>query len=206
MVAYPRTKVFAVTARNRIKLSKLMPLAPIVISVFALSVSILEAIRGQNFRQTSLAPLVFVTSGVAEDEKLYLEIQNTGLGPAKIKWYLVYLDGVLMSSPQRLAEGLKDELSSNKVVFRLLTHESSISPQDTRRTFEVQIRNQGFAPLDRIQQVICYCSVFDDCVVASDVTQYERDGSKKIGSKQGQITLPTCDADVVHPQYFGMPN
>ncbi len=157
----------------------------LLISVISLTVAILhgrtmEQMADANARLVEANSWPFLTLILAvEPEKLSFGVRNNGVGPAKVHWVEVSMDGkpvrsmydLVHDAAQPAGVSLRpvEHLSYNYsvvdgTVLRAgdITVVASLSARETRPEVFTAIRNRFL----KLSVRSCYCSVFDECFIS----------------------------------------
>jgi len=156
----------------------IVSLSAVLLSVCGLFISMYEASLIREQQRASVWPNVEVTPAIRNDT-LKIFVNNTGIGPARIKSAsVIYKDEVKKNWPdlvrsfeydeedvsdyQSLINGkvLSPSSDEKELVFRIAS-----SSQDPDKNLAYKLSN---AIRNRHLNVeLCYCSVYDDCWTAS---------------------------------------
>ena len=153
--------------------------AALLVSVVSLTVAVLhgrtmEQMADANARLVQANSWPFITLLLnSADERLQFGVRNSGVGPAKIYWLEVFLDGRPLRSAHELLVGglssgsghvLVDTSSVDGSVLRAgeATTVTQVTAAHTDPSIYARLRSE-FAQL-RIRT--CYCSVFDECFIS----------------------------------------
>jgi hypothetical protein len=163
----------AATARGAL-FPNLTSLLALTVSIFALAIGAWQTRLMQSQARAAVWPHLSIgyTYNTNVDENGFVwNIDNNGVGPAKIENIAVTLDGKPMKTWRDvlLAFGFKGEMRvstttfSGDVIPPSLNRETAISAirinqADAAATFKAAVK--------RFTMDICYCSVYDDCWVA----------------------------------------
>jgi hypothetical protein len=121
---------------------------------------------------------VSIDAGAGADRNIALSLANVGVGPAKVKWLEVSLDGAPVASARDLLRrccGLPQTERSNQDLGLVLDYqvERVIARDDQIRLVTVLRKQADPAAFDRLEKSLlrlkfksCYCSVFDQCWVS----------------------------------------
>ena len=157
----------------------------LLISVISLTVAILhgrtmEQMADANARLVEANSWPFLTLILSmEPEKLSFGVRNNGVGPAKVHWVEVSMDGKPVRSMYELINetikstgvplGASEHLSYDYsvvdgAVIRAgdVTIVSSLSAKETRPEVFAAMRKRFL----KLSVRTCYCSVFDDCFIS----------------------------------------
>lgn len=139
----------------------------IVISVASLAVSVQQTRMMREQQQASVWPRLTTDAAIASSPpSMSLTVRNAGVGPAKVVWGQVLLDGVPVARMDTLFAVAADTARS----IDASTYSASLS-NDVLSAGQAKplLRVEGpLAPLvtrlaPRLALVMCYCSVFDTC-------------------------------------------
>jgi hypothetical protein len=164
----------------------ILALSAITISVISLFVAVAHGRTEEKMVAASSWPfLTFATERDGLDAggwTIYLRLQNSGVGPARVKWLRMILDGRPMRGRGDLMThccGVADGTVDDQVRIGLVSQNSPVGVLPARDTTNILAwrARPGNASLmskldgvrHRIHAQACYCSVLDECWV-SDLT------------------------------------
>ncbi len=160
--------------RGRVNPEMLVGVSAVVIGVCALGVSLYEAQLMREEQRSAVLPLVelsrsYYTSGENTDRwRLKINIGNVGIGPARVRDFVVRVDGVPHVSWQRAMQALLNREAP--IPYGHSTINGRTIPPDTDIViFDLnapELASELAAQFDRLELEACYCSVFDECWVA----------------------------------------
>ena len=129
--------------------------------------------------------VMMVDHSDGEEAHFSLQLNNVGVGPAKMRAVKLEVDGKPVREWRSLVESLVGEIDDsaigslygrNTVSRRVLAPGESVAMIDTRE-FERATALQAGADAGRARLHYCYCSIFDDCwsfaMFSSDSTEPE---------------------------------
>jgi hypothetical protein len=144
-----------------------------LVGVIALFAALNEADAVRKQQMASVWPHITVRDinyGEIEGERFEVVVGNRGIGPARVVSAEVLLDGASVESWIKFVEPLSDGQQFSISNFRVSG--SVLAPKEDVIAFAI---NEEYAPKAMIEAVrevvwsrrvnilICYCSVFDDC-------------------------------------------
>jgi hypothetical protein len=154
----------------RLSLDMIVAVSAVVVSVCAIAVSLMQTEIMQRQQAADVWP--HVTIGMSSDTgpapAVRFHLQNSGVGPALIRWVELRLDGKPVTSWEALGGALTDASTAR---FRqvatlngrvLMAGETAIVHQPYERPLIEAI----IAARDRIDLRACYCSIQDECWMA----------------------------------------
>lgn len=160
-------------------LHRLQPFLTLVIALAAIALAIWEGAENRRHNRLSVQPRIGAAINSGRDsggEFARMTIESTGLGPAVIGAFRVYLDGVLQESEARPGTGLW-----NDVIAAFDTGATQINAHSVGRGYYLPVGRQQLlfelrrpasdsslqalsSSLDRLALQVCYCSVYGtDC-------------------------------------------
>ena len=149
------------------KAEMVIGLSALAVSLVAMFVGVYSAYLDRAFARASVWPKVEVRSIYsAQQQRLIYQVENVGTGPAKIKYARVSLDNQPVQSWQELASLAEQPAkfsvdSIRQRVLPALAKFRAITTEDPALA-EALHRAKASTSID-----ICYCSVFEDCWLAS---------------------------------------
>ncbi len=165
-------------ARSGVRLTSEMVVAvsAVVVGACALGVSIYEASLMRQEQRAATMLVLEVSRSVylygndmdSSDTRVNLQVENVGIGPARVQDFRVYVDGEPHTTWRAALESLlgpRDgiRLSQSTINGRTIPAERRItifSLESMEHAAELA------AALPRLEMQACYCSIFDECWTA----------------------------------------
>jgi hypothetical protein len=156
------------------RLANLTSLLALAVSIFALAIGAWQTRLMQGQARASVWPhlsIGYTYNSNVDDNGFVWNVDNNGVGPARIETIKVTLDGKPMKNWKDvlLALGFRGEMHVSTTSFS----GDVIPPSLNRETAIAAIRiNQADAAkafkgaVDRFRMSVCYCSVYDECWIA----------------------------------------
>ena len=164
-------------------LARLMPLLTLVIAFSAIGLAIWEGLENRRHNRLTVLPRVGGEIDAGRDgdsEFVRVGIESTGLGPAVLTRFDIYLDGALQDEASRIGSGrwagVASALESDHAITQMNAHAIEagyyLPPGREMVIFEASRPQRAagdtaaplMAILDRLAIQICYCSVYgSDC-------------------------------------------
>lgn len=151
----------------------LVGVSAVVIGVCALGVSLYETSLMREEQRAAVIPLVelsrsfFLENGEDEGEtlRLTLNLENVGIGPARIQDFRVTVDGEPQPTWRAamnalLGEDLSTPYVQSTINGRTIPVERRVAMFDLR---DSGVARRLLAEFERLDFSACYCSVFDEC-------------------------------------------
>lgn len=152
---------------------KIIAISAIVISVSALVVSVYEATLMRKAQRAATWPYIEILPDKLNNEYFALKVNNTGVGPARIKDFKITLDGFEMDE-KTFRDSLVNYLGNN-VGITWSTVSGRVLPAEKKITFLKFSDTTAYwkvIPLSRKMSIsLCYCSVFDQCWISNGLEQ-----------------------------------
>lgn len=151
-------------------------LSAVLLSLCGLFVSIYETRLIRQEQRASVWPRVSVTPSVStESDTVEIGVQNSGIGPARVRAARIEYEGERKANWQDLLESVGQSGASRN--FGVLNSQV-LSPGEEETVFTVvsdsSERNPGaLPPLAQqiwnggVDLVLCYCSVYDECWITT---------------------------------------
>ncbi|HEX6831907.1 MAG TPA: hypothetical protein VF132_00120 [Rudaea sp.] len=146
----------------------------LAVSFLALAVGAYQTRIMQNQARASVWPSLAIDFGYfgsGEKAGFTWDIDNNGVGPARIEWVTLSLDGQPMRNWSDVYAALQVEGLENATLYGISG--KVLPPNTNRETTITAIRitdpataRRFFDARDRFAMAICYCSVYDECWVA----------------------------------------
>lgn len=155
----------------------LVGLSAVLLSVCGLVVSIYETSLMREEQYASVWPYVEVGPSFA-GEGIKIRVQNTGVGPARIRSAAVLYNGEVKKNWSDMIRSVVGEGKDVPVYQSLINGRVFPKGSDQETVFSL---NEGRGDIDtgmieklegeiaegRLDVVVCYCSVYDECWTAS---------------------------------------
>lgn len=151
-------------------------LSAVLLSLCGLFVSIYETRLIRQEQRASVWPRVSVTPSVStENDTVEIGVQNSGIGPARVRAARIEHEGERKTNWQDLLESVGQSGASRN--FGLL-NSRVLSPGEEEIVFTVvsdsnERSSRALPPLAReilngdVDLVLCYCSVYDECWITT---------------------------------------
>ncbi len=164
---------------SRLDLNSIGTIAALVLSIVAISISVLEVTTMRTQQRAEVWPYLQITSSYSAD-KYRILLENKGVGPALVKSVKMYVDGQLATAnnfDNIIVDLVGKENAFSYDVYEVFNPDQSvISSQEQIRLFSVPLVNRDksagrFLPgikfaeqsKDRFNITVCYCSIHNDC-------------------------------------------
>ena len=163
--------------KKRIEPEMLVGISAVVIGVCALGVSLYETKLMREEQRSAVLPMLELArshyidriGGDTSQWRLSLHAENVGIGPARVRDFLVTVDG----EPHRTWHSAMQALIGSDVDIGY--GQSSISgrtiPPERQVTMfdlaDTELAADIIANFERLEFSACYCSVFDECWTTS---------------------------------------
>jgi hypothetical protein len=160
---------------KRSLIAEFSSVSALVVSFAALSIGAIQTRLMQSQARASVWPYVSIGYSINDEgEKLGFiwQIDNDGVGPARIESVTVSLDGKPMRSWKEVLHVLFGDAAVPSTINEI---NGKVLPPNTNR--ETTIEALRIATLDqakvlyaarnRMRMAICYCSVYDECWIAN---------------------------------------
>lgn len=142
-------------------------LIPIIVSLLALWIAYDQGAQTRLHNRLSVRPDLYVNFH-SNNESAAFSVGNTGLGPARIRWFKVLIDQAPVTEWDEVMRRLQLD---GKYSFSVLYPGTVVSPGYRNEIFLVKDAMSGSKLIkarDRIAVEICYCSFYDECWRARD--------------------------------------
>lgn len=136
-------------------------LSAVLIGLSAIAVSVYETSLIRAQQKGSAWPYVEIGYGYDGADFRY-GLYNTGVGPARIGYAVVRVDGVPVSDWRQFFQnlGVNVERYNTSFMTRVVAAAGSV---EALRVSDPDIARQLFELQPRVSLEVCYCSVYDDC-------------------------------------------
>jgi len=179
----------------------LVGLSAVLLSVCGLFISIYEASLMRTEQRASVWPHVETAVSIKDDDIAFW-VQNTGIGPARIRAAAVTYDGATLAGWSELLETLEIPGDSLERYQSVINGRVLAADRDREIIFRVSRASGPAAPeaigaLARniidgtVDLAVCYCSVYEECRLSrlQDLVQRAR-GELPSGSRE----MNSCEA------------
>lgn len=152
----------------------LIGLSALLLSMTGLFISIYETRLVYQQQRASVWPRLTVGPSISE-EKMTFRVENSGIGPARVKVARMSYDGERQSDWDELIRRVGQDISERS--FSLINH-NVLAPESTEPILELTLDTSDVKPghdpvlveetLDgRVDITLCYCSVYEECWITS---------------------------------------
>ncbi|MCJ8319014.1 MAG: hypothetical protein MJK12_05245 [Colwellia sp.] len=149
-------------------ISYLLPLSAFIVSLCAIGISIVEVRVMDEQKKASVWPIVFSSRSThstqdSEGSSFSININNSGVGPAIIKYAEVQLDDKIMKSwsqvMKNISKNAHESFSQNTLTNNVILPGREFHP------FQIEGKLADILNQDpkRIRLKICYCSIYGEC-------------------------------------------
>jgi hypothetical protein len=163
------------TNSRRSLIAEFSSVAALVVSFAALSIGAIQTRLMQSQARAGVWP--YVSIGYSIDDQgakhgFTWEVDNDGVGPARIESVIVSLDGKPVRSWNEVLHAL---FGDTPVSFSINEINGKVLPPNTNRETTIEALRVAdldqakvlHAARDRVAMTICYCSVYDECWIAN---------------------------------------
>lgn len=146
---------------------------PVVVSTCAISLTLYGGCQDRHFRRLSVRPELGIEFRTGRDWNGWT-LGNSGLGPARVRWFSVTLDG----QPKKDWTEVKSSLPLPRGEFTFADPypETIIRQGEQVNLFgfpgDYPARAQLKTLAPRLDMSICYCSLYEECFRASSSSGY----------------------------------
>lgn len=153
----------------------LLALSALLLSLCGLFVAFYEAALIRRAQRASVWPYVQVAASI-NDDGIELWVQNTGIGPARIRAAGLTHDGELVANWSALTQRLLD--GDGSYTYKSLINGQVLPVDSEREVIFAVAEASGSTPAlvaalrrglleGSVDVEVCYCSVYDECWTAS---------------------------------------
>ncbi|EGR2120022.1 hypothetical protein D0C17_19195 [Vibrio cholerae] len=151
------------------KFSDVVASSSVVIAMCSFIFTVFLYFDAHEKTKLSVVPNLNISLYFSESERsIKWSVVNNGLGPAKISWFSVTVDGKALSSWSELALWL-ELVNGDSYSFTNFYPGGLMPLGGDGNLFETKGVTNYHDVLRRAQQVevqVCYCSIFDDCYIS----------------------------------------
>jgi hypothetical protein len=155
-------------ARNRMDLNSIATIGAVILSIVAISISLLEVTTMRTQQRAAVWPYIMITQSYSQGT-FAISLQNKGVGPALVKDFSILLDGEPAPDLDKLiAEVVGEEDAFSYDIYRASNPSNGvISPRESVNIFSFPINDVTNVFLqraaNRVEITACYCSIHDQC-------------------------------------------
>jgi hypothetical protein len=146
---------------------------PVVVSTCAISLTLYGGCQDRHFRRLSVRPELGIEFRTGRDWNGWT-LGNSGLGPARVRWFSVTLDGQPKTEWAAVKAALP--LPRGEFTFTDPYPETIIGQGEQVRLFgfpgDYPERARLRAAAPRLAMSICYCSLYEECFRAGSASGY----------------------------------
>ncbi len=156
----------------RISAQTSIALASAAIASCSLVLTYWTALQQRQHDRLSVVPYLRTSFYYSQEKGLTLELSNSGIGPAKLHQYQVYLDGKRLDTWDSLVLAyLPETASTGSVQYQALVGRGVLGSQKSVTMFGTKdplIATKLRDGASRLSFHICYCSFYDECWIATN--------------------------------------
>ena len=155
----------------------IVAISAVVVGVCALAVSLYETSLMRTEQRAAVMPMLELSRSINiyrsqpdhPDARLLIQVENVGIGPARVKDFRVKVDG----QPQLTWRDTMRALLQREEDIRLgqsTINGRTIPPERREVIFELnslQYAGELADEFSRLEMEACFCSIFDECWMAS---------------------------------------
>lgn len=146
---------------------------PMLVSSCAIALTLYGGCQDRQFRRLSVRPELGLEFRSEKDWHGWL-LTNSGLGPARVRWFKVSLDGQPKTDWTQLKAALP--LPRGEFTFTEPYPDTIVRQGDRVELFGFKGAYPALAELKRaaprVELAICYCSLYEDCWRANSASGY----------------------------------
>lgn len=163
--------------KHKVSSEMVVAVSAVLVGVCALAVSLYETSLMRTEQRAAVMPILELSRSInlnrdnPEDPstRLNLQVENVGIGPARVKDFRVTVDGETVLTWRDMLEamlGREADVSFGQSTINGRT----ITPQRRDTIFELNSKAYALelnAEFSRLDFEACYCSIFDECWTTS---------------------------------------
>ncbi len=184
----------------------LIGLSAVLLSLCGLSIAIYEASLIRQAQRASVWPYVEV-SGTINRDRISLRVQNTGVGPARIRAAAVTYKGETQANWSDLIRSvIRDDTASVRVKINYTSLiNGRVFPPDSphenifRVVADSGVTTPAFIALlhdaiydERVDVAVCFCSVYEECWISNLQNMIRRTRGDAIPNESREVD--DCDS------------
>jgi hypothetical protein len=135
-------------------------------AVCAVAISLYQAALAREQQRASAWPYLSQSNSYVSGQPYTRQVENQGVGPARIRSFEVLVDGRPVSTWGAAVQALTGKADSG-LVYSSFGRGIVLLPGTTRQLLRLSPSNQAQvfweAAQTRLETVICYCSIYDEC-------------------------------------------
>jgi len=146
---------------------------PVVVSTCAIALTLYGGCQDRHFRRLSVRPEMGIEFSAGRTWSGWT-MGNSGMGPARVRWFQVTLDGQPKKSWAELKSALplpRGEFTfSDPYPETIIRQGESVSLFGFPGDYPERARLRQVAP--RVAMSVCYCSLYEECFRAGSASGY----------------------------------
>jgi hypothetical protein len=150
-----------------------LSIAAAIGALCAVAISLYQAALSREQQRASAWPYLAQSNSYVPAQPYTRDVANEGVGPARIRSFEVLVDGRPVRSWSAAVRTLTGKTDSG-LVYSSLRRGSVLPPGSSRTLLRIppgeQARAFWEAAQSRLETVICYCSIYDECWVGDTRT------------------------------------
>jgi hypothetical protein len=148
------------------RLDRWLSMAAAVGAVCAVAIALYQAALAREQQRASAWPFLAQSNSYLNGQQYTRQIENQGVGPARVRSFQVLVDGKPAHDWSSVVRALIDQPDSALSYYSF--GRGSVVPAGATRVLLTlppgnQARSFWQAAQTRLETVICYCSVYDEC-------------------------------------------
>ena len=148
------------------RVDRWLSLAAGVGAICAVAVSLYQTALAREQQRASAWPHIAQTNSYVTGQPYLRQVANEGVGPARVRSFSVLVDGRPVRTWGAAVRALTDRTDSG-IVYSSLGRGSVLPPGTVRTVLRLPPGEQALtfwkAAQTRLETVVCYCSIYDEC-------------------------------------------
>jgi hypothetical protein len=149
-----------------IRMDRWLSMAAAIGALCAVAIALYQASLSREQQRASAWPYLAQSNSYVAGQPYTRQLENQGIGPARVRSFQVLVDGKPAHNWSDVVGALIDQPDSG-LVYYSFGRGSVVPPGATRTLLRLPPGNQARlfwqAAQTRLETVVCYCSVYDEC-------------------------------------------
>src|SRR3954470_16675399 len=150
----------------RSRVDRWLSVAAAIGAVCAVAIAVYQAALAREQQRASAWPYLAQSNSYIAGQPYTRQLENQGIGPARVRSFQVLVDGKPTRSWNDVVRALISQPDSG-LVYSSFGRGSVVPPGATRVLLRLPPGNQARlfwqAAQTRLETLVCYCSVYDEC-------------------------------------------
>jgi hypothetical protein len=160
-----------VSTSHREHLDRVLSIAVGVAAICAVAIAVYQAKIMREQQRASAWPYIVQSNSFGERTPYLRQMHNAGVGPARVRWFEVLVDGKPLSHWADVVRAMTGE-SEPGLIYSSFRRGHVMLPGVSETILQLPPGPRALkfwsAAQTRLATIVCYCSVYDECWRADD--------------------------------------